>query len=87
MLSTLLARTWERVLGDARHLGPLSMQKRWSDQERPSCCEGSFAELVEDDTIKLSNELVEAADEKVLTKSIARYGRLDLLCIDELDYM
>jgi DNA replication protein DnaC len=36
---------------------------------------------------KLANELVEAADEKVLTKTIARYGRVDLLCIDELGYM
>lgn len=33
------------------------------------------------------NELVEAADEKILTKTIARYGRADLLCIDELGYM
>jgi len=32
---------------------------------------------------KLVNELVEAADEKVLAKTIARYGRVDLLCIDE----
>ena len=31
---------------------------------------------------KLVNELVEAADEKLLTKTIARYGRVDLLCID-----
>ncbi|GLP66448.1 hypothetical protein TUSST3_30680 [Streptomyces sp. TUS-ST3] len=36
---------------------------------------------------KLVNEPVEAADEKVLTKTIARYGRVDLLCIDELGYM
>lgn len=36
---------------------------------------------------KLANELVEAADEMVLTKTIARYGRVDLLCIDELGYM
>ncbi|MEU9352410.1 ATP-binding protein [Streptomyces griseoloalbus] len=35
---------------------------------------------------KLVNELVEAADEKQLTKTIARYGRVDLLCIDELGY-
>ncbi|MBD9724330.1 ATP-binding protein [Streptomyces sp. ID-01-6.2a] len=35
---------------------------------------------------KLVNELVEAADEKVLAKTIARYGRVDLLCIDELGY-
>lgn len=36
---------------------------------------------------KLVNELVEAADEKQLTKTTARYGRVDLLCIDELGYM
>lgn len=36
---------------------------------------------------KLVNELVEAADEKMLTKTIARYGRVDLLCIDELGYL
>jgi len=29
---------------------------------------------------KLVNELVEAADEKVLAKTIARYGRVDLIC-------
>jgi DNA replication protein DnaC len=36
---------------------------------------------------RLVNELCEAADEKVLAKTIARYGRVDLLCIDELGYM
>ncbi|MGH4025057.1 MAG: IS21-like element helper ATPase IstB [Pseudonocardiaceae bacterium] len=36
---------------------------------------------------KLVNELVEAADELMLSKTIARYGRVDLLCIDELGYM
>jgi DNA replication protein DnaC len=36
---------------------------------------------------KLVNELVEAADDKILNKTIARYGRVDLLCIDELGYM
>jgi DNA replication protein DnaC len=36
---------------------------------------------------KLVNELVEAADDKQLTRTIARYGRVDLLCIDELGYM
>ena len=35
----------------------------------------------------LASKLVEAADEKILTKTIARYGRIDLLCIDELGYM
>jgi DNA replication protein DnaC len=36
---------------------------------------------------KLVNELVEAADEKVLTKAITRYRRIDLLCIDEPGYL
>ena len=36
---------------------------------------------------KLVNELVEAADERQLAKTIARYGRVDLLCVDELGYM
>lgn len=36
---------------------------------------------------KLVNELVEAADERSLTKTINRYGRVDLLAIDELGYM
>ena len=43
---------------------------------------------------KLVNELVEAADDRQLTKTINRYGRVDLLCVDlcrhrnyaELDY-
>jgi DNA replication protein DnaC len=36
---------------------------------------------------RLVNELVEATDDKVLAKTIARYGRVDLLMIDELGYM
>ena len=36
---------------------------------------------------KLANELAEAADDRQLTKTIARYGRAGLLCIDELGYM
>nr|WP_167347418.1 ATP-binding protein [Streptomyces aureus] len=36
---------------------------------------------------KLVNELVEAADERQLNKTTARYARVDLLCIDELGYM
>jgi DNA replication protein DnaC len=35
----------------------------------------------------LVNELVEAADDRELAKTVARYGRLDLLCIDELGYL
>ena len=38
-------------------------------------------------TATLVNELVEAADERSLAKTIARYGRLDLLCCDELGYL
>ena len=36
---------------------------------------------------KLVNELVEAADDKQLTKLITRYGRVDLLLVDELGYL
>jgi DNA replication protein DnaC len=36
---------------------------------------------------KLVNEPVEAADDRQLTKITARYGRVDLLCLDELGYM
>lgn len=35
----------------------------------------------------LVNELVEAADDRALTRTIARYGRIDLLCCDELGYL
>lgn len=35
----------------------------------------------------LVNELAEAADEKKLSKTIKRYGRVDLLCLDELGYI
>jgi DNA replication protein DnaC len=35
----------------------------------------------------LVNELVEAQDEHTLTRLVARYGRYDLLCIDELGYL
>ena len=34
----------------------------------------------------LAAKLVEAADERQLSKTIARYGRVDLLCLDELGY-
>ncbi|WP_435110037.1 ATP-binding protein [Nocardiopsis synnemataformans] len=36
---------------------------------------------------KLVNELVKAADSKQLSKTIARYGQVNLLCVDELGYM
>ncbi|MEA2829229.1 MAG: hypothetical protein QOG43_3668 [Actinomycetota bacterium] len=35
----------------------------------------------------LVNELAEAADERVLSKVVTRYGRLDLLLVDELGYV
>ncbi len=35
----------------------------------------------------LVNELVEAADDKTLSRTITRYGRVDLLCVDELGYL
>jgi len=35
----------------------------------------------------LVNELAEAADDHVLSRVVARYGRIDLLCLDELGYV
>jgi DNA replication protein DnaC len=36
---------------------------------------------------QLVNELVEAADDRQLSRTVARYGRLDLLLLDELGYL
>jgi len=36
---------------------------------------------------QLVNELVEAADERRLSRIVARYGRVELLCLDELGYV
>ena len=36
---------------------------------------------------QLVNELAEAADERTLSRVVARYGRLDLLCLDEFGYV
>ncbi len=38
-------------------------------------------------TAQLVNELVEAADERQLSRVVGRYARLDLLCLDELGYV
>ena len=38
-------------------------------------------------TARLANELVEAADERQLSKTIARYSKIDLLCLDEFGYL
>jgi DNA replication protein DnaC len=35
----------------------------------------------------LVNELAEAADDHVLSRVVSRYGRLELLCLDELGYV
>jgi len=35
----------------------------------------------------LVNELVDASDERTLTRTVARYARIDLLCCDELGYV
>jgi DNA replication protein DnaC len=35
----------------------------------------------------LVNELAEAADDKTLSRVIGRYGRIELLCLDELGYI
>jgi DNA replication protein DnaC len=50
-----------------------------------ACEEGHRVRYVT--TAQLVNELVEAADERVLSRVVARYGRLDLLCLDELGYV
>ncbi|MEU5927857.1 IS21-like element helper ATPase IstB [Streptomyces antimycoticus] len=38
-------------------------------------------------TANLVNELAEVADEKKLNRTLARYGRVDLLCLDEFGYL
>jgi len=38
-------------------------------------------------TAQLVNELVKAADDRVLSRFVARYSRVDLLCLDELGYV
>lgn len=38
-------------------------------------------------TAALVNELVEATDDKQLSRVVARYARLDLLCLDEMGYI
>lgn len=38
-------------------------------------------------TAALVNELIEAADDKQLSRVVSRYARLDLLCLDEVGYV
>ena len=37
--------------------------------------------------LELVNELAEAADDRQLSRTVARYGRVDLLLVDELGYL
>jgi DNA replication protein DnaC len=50
-----------------------------------ACAEGLRVRYVT--AAGLVNELAEAADERVLARTVARYGRLDLLLLDELGYV
>src|SRR5438046_2495109 len=52
---------------------------------RAACVQGRRVRYVT--TAQLVNELVEAADDRVLSRLVARYGRLDLLLLDELGYV
>lgn len=47
----------------------------------------SFGAFDEASSFEAGSGADEGDDEKQLTKTIARYGRVDLLCIDELGYM
>jgi DNA replication protein DnaC len=50
-----------------------------------ACEQGRRARYVT--TAALVNELVEAADQRALSRLVGRYGRLDLLLLDELGYV
>ena len=50
-----------------------------------ACEQGRRARYVA--TAALVNELVEAADQRALSRVVGRYGRLDLLLLDELGYV
>ena len=50
-----------------------------------ACAQGRRVRYVT--TAGLVNELAEAADERTLSRVVARYGRLDLLLLDELAYV
>jgi DNA replication protein DnaC len=50
-----------------------------------ACAQGRRVRYVT--TAASVNELVEAADERALSRVVARYGRIELLCLDELRYL
>src|SRR6478736_5550108 len=59
----------------------------WIRSGQPLCLIGDSGTGKSHLLIGLGTAAVEAADDKILAKTIARYGRVDLLCIDELGYM
>ena len=50
-----------------------------------ACEQGRWVRYVT--AAQLVNELAEAADERRLSRIVARYGRVELLCLDELGYV
>jgi len=50
-----------------------------------ACEQGRRARYVT--AAQLVNELVEASDERRLSRLVARYGRFELICLDELGYV
>jgi DNA replication protein DnaC len=50
-----------------------------------ACAQGRRVRYVT--TARLVNELAEAADDRTLSRVVGRYGRLDLLLLDELGYV
>ncbi|WP_220124357.1 ATP-binding protein [Mycobacteroides abscessus] len=84
VINTLATCDWVRKT--ASSVTPAPARSTWSS---PLGIEAAIASFRVKHTlaVKLVNKLVEAADEMTMTKTIARYGRVDLLCIDELGYM
>ena len=67
-------------------------RRQWHRQEPPAHRPGRRAGRSRPkgqicDLRSLVNELAEAADERTLSKAVGRYGRLDLLLVDELGYV
>ena len=50
-----------------------------------ACVQGRWVRFLT--AAQLVNELAEAADERRLSRIVARYGRVELLCLDELGYV
>ena len=69
-----------------RHLTIVERRAPWREEFGPEWTSFPIARL-RYTAAALVNELVEAADDKTLSRTIARYGRVDLLCLDELGYL